>query len=225
MSSHCKEPRATPRRAETDPTTLLARRHNVPLGPGQSYTTVRMLHLGAQAGGTTGELGAMAWALFAFWRVNYDHTTRLASHTLHETLDTASDFGVPYTMLDRGAGLADYRPGTLLTSMRETIAALRKDLVGLGEAVEQHDRTADPDGARLAGRYRALREKVDSAARGTGWMFLSSPETRAVARREASLTLQAALDEYTWLCEDLARSPAVTEPAWATAPPPGTWST
>jgi hypothetical protein len=211
-------------RDEADPTTLLARQHNVPVGPGQSFTTVRMLHLGAEAGGTTGELGAMAWALFAFWRVNYDHTSRLAYHTLHETLDMASNFGVPYNMLDRGAGLADYRSGTLLKSMRETIAELRKDLIGLGGAVKQHDRTVDADGEQLAGRYRALREKVDTAARGTGWMFLSDPETRAVARREAALTLQDALAEYTWLCEDLARSPAVTEPAWASAPPPGTYS-
>ncbi|WP_158709331.1 MULTISPECIES: hypothetical protein [unclassified Streptomyces] len=211
-------------RDEADPTTLLARHHNVPVLAGQSFTTVRMLNLGAEAGGTTGELGAMAWALFAFWRINYDHTHRLANHTLHETLDMASNFGVPYNMLDRGAGLADYRPGTLLQSMRETVAALRKDLVGLGEAVKQHDRTADPDGVQLAGRYRSLREKVDTVTRGTGWMLLSDPETRAVARREASLALQDALAEYTWLCEDLARSPAVTEPAWASEPPPGTWS-
>ncbi|MFH8974539.1 hypothetical protein [Streptomyces sp. NPDC017890] len=213
-------------RDEADPTTLLARRHNVPVGPGQSFTTVRMLHLGAEAGGTTGELGAMAWALFAFWRVNYDHTSRLAYHTLHETLDMASNFGVSYNMLDRGAGLADYRPGTLLKSMRETIAELRKDLIGLGEAVKQHDRTADADGdgEQLAGRYRALREKVDTAARGTGWMLLADPETRAVARREAALALQDALAEYTWLCEDLARSPTVREPAWASTPPPGTYS-
>lgn len=135
----------------------------MPVLAGQSFTAVRMLNLGAEAGGTTGELRAMAWALFAFWRINYDHTKRLAYHTLHETLDMASNFGVPYSMLDRGADLADYGPGTLL-------------------------------------------------------------KTRAVARRWASLALQDALAEYTWLCEDLARSPAVTEPAWASEPPPGTWS-
>lgn len=206
-------------RDETDPTTRLARQHNVPVGPGQSFTAVRMLNLGDQAGGTTRELGAMAWALFAFWRVNYDHTSRLAYHTLHETLDMASNFGVDYNMLDRGAGLADYRSGTLLKSMRETIAELRKDLGGLGRAVKEHDRTVDDKGVKLAARYRVLGEKVDTAARGVGWMLLADPETRAVARREASLALQEAYIEYTWLCGDLARSPAMTQPAWINYPP------
>ncbi|CAL9395624.1 hypothetical protein SUDANB145_01357 [Streptomyces sp. enrichment culture] len=208
-------------REETDPTTELARRHNVPVWAGQSNTTVRMLFLGEMAGGTARELGAMAWALFAFWRINYDHTTRLAYHTLHETLDIASNYGVPYNMLDRGAGLADYRPGTQLKDMRETIAALRGDLTGLGKAVKQHD-SAAPDHLALAGQYQALREKVDKAAEGAGWMLLSHAEERAVARREAALTLQEALYDYTLLCEALTRSPVVQNPKWAEEPPPWT---
>jgi hypothetical protein len=179
-----------------------------------------MLHLGAEAGGTSRELGAMAWALFAFWRINYDHTSKMAYHTLHETLDMASNFGVDYSMLDRGAGLRDYRPGKLLGEMRKTIAALRGDLAGLGEAVKQHDLTAADGSSKLAARHHVLRAKVDAAAQGTGWMFFTDPEERAVARRNAALTLQEALTEYTWLCEDLARSPALADPEWARKPPP-----
>jgi hypothetical protein len=60
-----------------------------------SYTAARMMRLAQQAGADKAEVAAVGYAIVAFWRVHYDHTS-LPYHTLHEVLDFAPHFGTPY---------------------------------------------------------------------------------------------------------------------------------
>jgi hypothetical protein len=107
-------------RNETEAGTQLARQHNVPIWAGQSFTAMRMLNLADWVGGSTAEKTALAWAIFAFWRKDYDHTSEYAYHTLHEVMDIASNFGVQYNMLNRGAGLTENRLSTAATGQTVT---------------------------------------------------------------------------------------------------------
>ncbi|GAA0228496.1 DUF4157 domain-containing protein [Cryptosporangium japonicum] len=90
-------------RDEAADSTKMAREQNIPVYAGQSSTAARMLYLSQLAGADTEELTAVALSIFAFWRIDYDHTMDLAYHTLHETMDIAKNFGVPYDQEERGA--------------------------------------------------------------------------------------------------------------------------
>ncbi|MDT0612938.1 hypothetical protein [Streptomyces lancefieldiae] len=85
-------------RNEDSPTTKLARERNLPVWAGQSYTAARMFKLAKHSGASTEEIAAVAWGIFSFWRVNFDHTTEFAYHTLHEVMDIGQNFGVAYDM-------------------------------------------------------------------------------------------------------------------------------
>jgi hypothetical protein len=93
-------------RNENAPSTILARERNIPVWAGQSYTAMRMFKLAEWVGGSKHEIGAVAYGIFAFWRLDYDHTTQLAYHTLHEVLDIAQNFGISYTVNDQTATLS-----------------------------------------------------------------------------------------------------------------------
>ncbi|MEV0052407.1 hypothetical protein AB0H34_18110 [Saccharopolyspora shandongensis] len=94
-------------RRESAESTRLARQHDIPVWAGSSFTAMRMLNLAKSAGGTIEEISAVAWGIFAFWRLDYDHSFELAYHTLHEVMDIAQNFGVPYSALHRGQGLEE----------------------------------------------------------------------------------------------------------------------
>lgn len=87
-------------RDEKASSTRFARRHGIPVWSGASNTAVQMLVLGQWVNATLDELTALAHSIFAFWRVEYDHTS-LAPHTLHEVMDVAQNFGIPYNPLAR----------------------------------------------------------------------------------------------------------------------------
>jgi hypothetical protein len=91
-------------RNEQAPTTRFARRHGIPVWSGSSNTAVHMLAFARWVAATKGEMTALAHSIFAFWRVEYDHTS-LAPHTLHEVMDVAQNFGIPYDPMDRYADL------------------------------------------------------------------------------------------------------------------------
>ncbi|MCX4596500.1 hypothetical protein OG819_44705 [Streptomyces sp. NBC_01549] len=91
--------------------TILARERRIPVWAGPSYTAVRMFKLTDWFGGSRYEIGAVAYGVFAFWRLHYDHTTKPAYHTLHEVLDLAQNFGLAYTVNSQTATL-----GTISTS-------------------------------------------------------------------------------------------------------------
>lgn len=92
-------------RDEDSQTTIRARKRNVPVWAGQSYTAARMFKLAQTSGASEKEIGAVAWGIFSFWRLYYDHTTDFAYHTLHEVMDIAQNFGVPYSMENQYATL------------------------------------------------------------------------------------------------------------------------
>ncbi|MFE9404167.1 DUF4157 domain-containing protein [Streptomyces sp. NPDC006530] len=114
-------------RNEHSDTTKFARAHRVPVWAGQSFTAARMFKLAQAAGGTKREIAAAAWGIFAFWRLDFDHTTALAYHTLHEVMDIAQNFGVPYDIKNQYAGQADV-----------TMTALTDSLSALGATVGRH---------------------------------------------------------------------------------------
>ncbi|MFF9102918.1 hypothetical protein ACF1AU_20335 [Streptomyces rubrogriseus] len=122
-------------RDEHAPSTVLARALRIPVWAGQSNTAMRMFNLARWAGASRHEIAAEAWGIFAFWRLHYDHRERLAYHTLHETMDVASNFGVPYSLADRAAGLADVSVEAALTEMETKAADLALLATQVGRAV------------------------------------------------------------------------------------------
>jgi hypothetical protein len=88
-------------RDENNPSTQFARTHELPVWSGHSFTTGRVLKMGQWVSATVNDLTTLAHSLFAFWRLDYDHTAAQAPHTLHEVMDIARNFGVPYNPLDR----------------------------------------------------------------------------------------------------------------------------
>jgi len=109
-------------RDESDAGTQLARQHNIPVWSGQSFTAMRMFALAEWAGATQGEMTALAWAIFAFWRKDYDHRVELAYHTLHEVMDIASNFGVKYSLTNPQREL----PGEHLSTESKSVSTEKK---------------------------------------------------------------------------------------------------
>ncbi|MFF0683809.1 hypothetical protein ACFYVW_35225 [Streptomyces tendae] len=122
-------------RDEHAPSTILARTLRIPVWAGQSNTAMRMFQLARWAGASRHEIAAEAWGIFAFWRLHYDHREKLAYHTLHETLDVASNFGVTYSLTDRAAGLADVGVEAALAEMDDKAAELANLAAQVGRAV------------------------------------------------------------------------------------------
>lgn len=89
---------------ELDPTFLYARKHGIPMWARHSFTAARMMNLTQQVLGNPDEISAVAWSIMAFWRKGYDHRS-IPYHTLHEIMDLAPAFGVPYDPTNRGADL------------------------------------------------------------------------------------------------------------------------
>ncbi|MEU6403637.1 DUF4157 domain-containing protein [Streptomyces sp. NPDC046985] len=85
-------------RNENSDTTILARSRNMPVWAGQSFTAARMFKMARASGATQEEIAALGWGIFAFWRIDFDHTTTFAYHTLHEVMDIAQNFGVKYNI-------------------------------------------------------------------------------------------------------------------------------
>jgi hypothetical protein len=121
-------------RDETASSTRMAREHRIPVAAGQSYTAARLLHLAEQINATPRERNAVALAIFAFWRIDYDHTVALAAHTLHEVLDIAANFGVPYNMKVPQRGSKGY-PRVVAQRAKRTGDKLRQQLGPLRKAV------------------------------------------------------------------------------------------
>lgn len=200
-------------RDEGDPTTTLARQHNVPVWVGQSETTARMMNQGAYAGASGRQLSAAAWALFAFWRLDYDHTVKWGYHTLHEVLDIASNFGVPYNMLDREEGLRGFSPGSTLSGIEAWAGHLRQEHPKLARAVHDHDSRSAAPAPQLSGVLADLGSRV--AGLSTAAAQYRKAET-AGQRQEQ----QAALRQYALLCDDAIRVYQHIHQVLAAAPPP-----
>jgi hypothetical protein len=66
-----------------------------PVWAGLSMTTARMLEMVQWAGGGSKECECVAWAIFAFWQIDYDKRISPV-HTFHEVFDVAKNYGVKY---------------------------------------------------------------------------------------------------------------------------------
>lgn len=216
---HVDKPRVITTRDESDETTKLARKHNVPVWVGQSFTTANMLNLAQQTGATKRELGAVAWAVFAFWRLDFDHTTQLGYHTLHEVMDIAQNFEVPYSMLNRGAGLDAY--SGLLTSMNTTVKKLVSELASLRIAATAHDKAhAELNGGTtpLTDLCVKLHGKIEEATQPLLGLTTKSQPKQQEALRLYALSLQEALSIYQVLCGFIGQDPSTVNPEWAAQP-------
>jgi hypothetical protein len=185
-------------RRESAESTRLARRHAIPVWAGTSFTAMRMLNLAQHVRGSLEEISAVAWGVFAFWRLDYDHGVDLAYHTLHEVMDIAQNFGIPYNVLNREQDLDRHAPGS--ARQRLTTDSNRAD-AELGQAevrVDQMTRwlndnpLSDPavhaqamaELSGLAGRIADLRRRLvevrDGIARIPDQL---GPDDRALVRR------------------------------------------
>ncbi|NRG06227.1 hypothetical protein HRJ46_23280, partial [Vibrio coralliilyticus] len=72
-----------------------ARKMQMPISAGPTYTTSRYMTLAEKSGCTTGEKTAIAWSLFAFWCLEY-YKSHSPIHRFHFVMDMASNFGVEY---------------------------------------------------------------------------------------------------------------------------------
>ncbi|WP_237362723.1 eCIS core domain-containing protein [Vibrio marisflavi] len=80
---------------ETSPFIESARLADMPAHMGPSYTSGRMFQMCEHFGATVEEISAVAWALFAFWNLEYSHKeTRV--HRFHFVMDMAQNYGVTY---------------------------------------------------------------------------------------------------------------------------------
>ncbi|MEO3749136.1 DUF4157 domain-containing protein [Streptomyces sp. B6B3] len=191
-------------RDEDAPSTRMAREHRIPVTAGQSFTASRMLHLSSEAGATGRELNSVALGLFAFWRIDYDQTVELAAHTLHEVLDIAANFGVPYNMKVPQRTARDY-PEVMARRAKRTNDKLAEQLDPLRHAVEDLKRGKSPLGADR-------RKRADDLFKAYARQIADCEFKRAAAEQapqdqaqEASTAyanaLRQALGLYAELCE------------------------
>ncbi|HEY0718021.1 MAG TPA: hypothetical protein VGD68_10425, partial [Streptosporangiaceae bacterium] len=95
----------------------------------------------------------------------------LAYHTLHETLDTAQNFGVPYSLSDRYATLEQISPQAVAEQSRWLISDLLQDRL---------PRRREPDGDEPDPAYE----------QGTRARWASYVETALAAVRDARTAVQ-----------------------------------
>ena len=140
-------------RNEYTESTMLARERRIPVWAGQSFTSMRMFLLADWAGASKREIGAVGYGVFTMWRLNYDHTTPFAYHTLHEVLDIAQNFGVPYSMDHQTATLDHTSLSSELSTANRFAAQLGRGRAPRAEGGMQidHDpRVLQQMGQRLA---------------------------------------------------------------------------
>ncbi len=166
-------------RDENAPSTRMARENRIPVTAGQSFTTARLLHISQEAGATPGELNAVALGVFAFWRIDYDQTVELAAHTLHEVLDIAANFGVPYNMKAPQRGSRDL-PGVMAERARRTNEKLAQQIGPLRDAVE------DMKGGALKAMRQSGRGKAADALLQQYGQAIAQCETSRRAAEEAA---------------------------------------
>ncbi|MEU9801467.1 DUF4157 domain-containing protein [Streptomyces sp. NPDC051000] len=203
-------------RAEYADSTKLARRHHLPVWAGSSFTAMRMLGLTKAVGGTISELSAVAWGTFAFWRLDYDHTSDLAYHPLQEVMDIAQNYGVPYNMLDPEKDLDRHRKGSAKRDLVAGMGALDRELTAaeqdVADLIAQLETSADqgtPEAAAAIGqvleeirRYHRDIQAMHARVRG----FLG--EVRALDEAsgpDARSTLLTQLREYPSMTHELGR--------------------
>ncbi|WP_063741591.1 eCIS core domain-containing protein [Saccharothrix syringae] len=149
-------------RDEQEDSTRFARQHNLPVWSGSSHTTVHLLNLARWAGASVEEMTAVAHGIFAFWRLLYDHTSTMAPHTLHEVMDMARNFGVPYDPLNRYEGLDHEDVAAEHASIRDDLEArigqLEEHLSALVAGLDEDD----PDVDAFSRRYEEALAAVES---------------------------------------------------------------
>lgn len=161
-----------PTRNENAASTIRARERRIPVWGGASFTAVNMFKLTEWFGGSKYEIGAVAYGVFAFWRLHFDHTTWLAYHTLHEVLDIAQNFGLSYTMDDQTATLGTISTSAAVHEADFLATELRNGT--LPELVGSTDvQTSD---------LRALSARLDAERRAAGEASTTSERLETYAR-------------------------------------------
>jgi len=105
---------------EQDESYKLARDKGIAMYGRHSYSAARMMRIAQHAGATNDEIGSVAWAIMAFWRLNYDHRS-IPYHTLHEVMDFTPDFGLAYDVDNRQAGLEAIENDGFITHLRTMV--------------------------------------------------------------------------------------------------------
>ncbi|MFI6055856.1 DUF4157 domain-containing protein [Streptomyces violascens] len=195
-------------RNENSDTTKLARAHKAPVWAGQSYTAARMFNLARDVGGTPQEIAAVAWGIFAFWRVDFDHTTAFAYHTLHEVMDIAQNFGVPYKITDQYAGREDLKMSKLENQLRMLQGEVTGGRELVRNAIDILERTRTSDTVMWTDEYDQAVSTAEGISVGLediakrlaelAGRLASPPAERSRAETELAQALQ----------ESLARIPA-----------------
>jgi hypothetical protein len=166
----------------------LARRHNIPVWNGPSHTTAVMAAFAGWLGASRSELSALAWGITAFWRLHYDHTFS-PSHTLHEVMDIASNFGLPYSIHAPYATRREASVEAVVNAAMTATADFRSALTRAGGAESLP--------APLAARARSLLGRAtgpNSTPWRSGLAFFSAVSSAAIGAARALADLTRDLD-------------------------------
>src|SRR5262249_13962678 len=112
-------------RDEDSESTKAAREFGIPLWGGNPFGVRQLLHFGKIFGANLNELKAMALGYYCLMSMEQYSALPANFHTMHEVLDVAANFGVPYNALVRTAGLSDY-PRVMMHLMGEALKRLHQ---------------------------------------------------------------------------------------------------
>ncbi len=116
-----------------------ARRKHLPMYGRHSYSAARMMGLAKQTGATPQEISAVSWAIMAYWRIHYDHTS-IPYHTTHEIMDFTPAFGLDYDPQNHLAGFDILRKKKFLNFL---ISNVHSDPQILQALMSYHDNDLD----------------------------------------------------------------------------------
>jgi hypothetical protein len=153
-------------RNERDPLTQFARAHALPVWSGHSFSTTWVLEMGRWVSASLDDLTTLAHALFAFWRLDYDHTVAQAPHTRHEVMDIALNFGVPYDPLDPHRTFDRYSGHNRVGAQDRLAAEIDEMTVQTQQRWSHMEQMAqDSGGALAAGDQDRVRLLIDDGQR------------------------------------------------------------
>ncbi|MFJ8159232.1 hypothetical protein, partial [Streptomyces sp. NPDC094468] len=136
-------------------------------------------------GSSPWEMSAVAWGTFAFSRLHYDHTREAAPHTLHEIMDIAQNFKVPYSLTNRDASLEGTSMDVVLGDAQQVTEALLnaqepRSAYSLQSALDRVRRLYDTPGRELHAR-EAFIELIDQTNQARKLLKLPEYETLLAA--------------------------------------------
>lgn len=158
-------------RDENSRTTIEARERDIPVWAGQSYTAARMFRMASDVGSTAEEIAAVGWGIFAFWRTDFDHTTEFAYHTLHEVMDIAQNFDIPYNVDNQYASFDMVNPKRIGRHLGRAVDEMRGVRNAADHRLAAMQERKREKGRRFSDRDELLLKDIHSFVRRSNRLY------------------------------------------------------